>query len=261
MARVDLANAYRLADRPIEAAEVAEEAVLVLDRLGEQDPANDTRFLLAGLYREIGDQAGALDLYRDLIERLTDNPAGRGQIGAELGGLLYDLDRDAEAAQAFRAAAADLHEAGDLVGELRLLRRLVSALHYADEVDQAEEAVRLAAERFAALPPEVAAEPEAIWQQGMTAFEAGRLLSIRARHADALPHLRGVPDRLQAIGAGDDADRVELLLAEALLRTGAVPDAEVLLTGLLDRLPADGPARRAAAELLAETTNEPPPTS
>jgi tetratricopeptide (TPR) repeat protein len=261
LARVDLANAYRLAGRPVEAAEVAEEAQLMFDRLGEQDQANDTRFLLAGLYREIGDKTGALDTYRDLIERLTDNLAGRGQIGEELGGLLYDLDRDAEAALAFRAAAADLHEAGQPIDELRVLRRQVGAWHYADEVEQAEEAVRLAAERFAALPAEIAAEPNAIWQQGMTAFEAGRLLTARDRHDEALPHLRGVPERLRAIGAGDDADRVEIMLAEALLRTGAAADAEALLAGLLDRLPADAPARRAVAGLHAEATKEAPPTS
>jgi hypothetical protein len=51
------------------------------------------------------------------------------------------------------------------------------------------------------------------------------------------------------------------MLAEALLRTGAAADAEVLLAGLLDRLPADEPARPVAAELHAEATGELPPTS
>ena len=260
-ARRDLANAYRLADRPVEAAEVAEEALTAFGELGDDDSANDIRFLLAGLYRQIGDQPGALALYRELIERLADNPAGRGQIGEEAGGLLYDMDSDAEAALAFRAAAADLREAGDLVGELRVLRRQISALHYADDVEQAEEVLRLADERFAALPAELAGEPNAIWQHEMTAFEAGRLLIVRDRAGEALPRLRGAPERLRAIGASDDADRLETTLAEALLRTGAAGDAEALLTPLTQRLPADSPVRQMAAQLLEEATRSDPPAS
>jgi hypothetical protein len=40
-----------------------------------------------------------------------------------------------------------------------------------------------------------------------------------------------VPDRLRVIGATDDADRVETMFAEGLLRGGAAGEAEVLLTG------------------------------
>ncbi|MBG0560549.1 tetratricopeptide repeat protein [Actinoplanes aureus] len=232
-ARQDLAQAYRLADRRAEAVEVAEEALIGFERLGFEEPANDTRFLLASLYRDLGDSNRALGIYRDLIERLADNPAGRGQIGEEAGQVLYDLDRDSEAALTFRAAAEALREAGDLAGELRLLRRRLMALNYADELPEAEEVIRLATERYAELPGELAQQPGVRWGESIFAFEIGNLLMRRGRYAEAVPHLRGAPERLRDIGAGHDADRVSVMLAEALLRSGSASAAREILGALL----------------------------
>ncbi|MCO8277598.1 tetratricopeptide repeat protein [Actinoplanes sp. TRM 88003] len=248
-ARSDLANAYRLAERPVEGAEVAEEALTLFEKAGDDEGADNTRYLLAGLYQAIGDKVGALPLYRTLIERLADNPAGRGQIAEEAAGLLFDLDRDAEAAETFRAAASALHEAGDLIGELRALRRGVAALHFSDQPEQGEETLRLIYEKFDTLPAELAVEPNAIFQRSMTAFEAGNLLMSRGRYVEALPHLRGIPERLQAIGATDQADRIEGMLGEALFRAGHEVEAEALLRALLERMPADGPSRDIAARV------------
>lgn len=252
LSRQELAEAYRLSGRPVEAAEVAEEALLRLERLGFEEPANDVRFLIAGLSRQLDDVAGALEIYRDLVERLAGNPAGRGHVGEQLAGLLYDVDRDTEAAMAFRAAAADLHDAGDLIGELRALRRLVGALHYADDPEAAEEAARRIAERFDALPPELAEVPNAVWQRAMTAFETGRLRMSRGNFAEAVPDLRDAVGRLRELGASSDADRLEGMLGEALLRSGSVAEAEELLRTLLDRLPEDAPDRQIAVDVHAE---------
>ncbi|SNY63142.1 hypothetical protein [Paractinoplanes atraurantiacus] len=213
--RQDLAIAYKESGRPVEAAEVAEEALLRFERLGLDAPADDVRFLLAGLYREIGDNHGALALYRTLIESLAGNPAGRGQVGEQAGGLLYDLDRDAEAAQTFEAAAAALHEAGDLIGELRVLRRRVSALHYADDAPAGLAEADRAEKLYAELPPELAAEPNAIWQRSMVAREAAGLLMARGRHAEAVYRLEELPERLRSIGAEEDAATIENMLGEA----------------------------------------------
>ena len=254
LVRQDLANAYRLAGRTFEAAEVAEEALLGFAGLGLDDPANDTRFLLAGLYGDLGDKEGALTLYRDLITRLAGNPAGRGQIAELAGGLLFDLDRDAEAAEAFRVAADALGEADDPIGRLRAVRRMLSAEHYAGDIKGAEATIQLADELWAELPAELAAEPNAIWQRAMTGFEAARLLMTRDRWGGAVAHLRGVPERLRAIGADDDGDRLECMLGEALLRSGERPEAETVLRGLLDRMPADSPRRETATRLHAEAS-------
>ncbi|MEV6303716.1 tetratricopeptide repeat protein [Actinoplanes sp. NPDC051861] len=251
-ARQDLAQAYRMAGRLAEAVEVAEEALLGFERLGFEEPANDTRFLLAGLYRDLGDINRALTAFRDLIERLADNPAGRGQIGEEAGALLYDLDRDSEAALTFRAAGEALRESGDPVGELRLLRRRLMAHHYADEVEEAEEVIRLAAERYAELPDDLAEQPGVRWGRSIFAFEVGNLLMRGERYAEAVPHLRGAPERLREIGAGDDADRVAGMLAEALLRSGSATEAREILEAVVAGMRPDAPARNWATELLEE---------
>ncbi len=228
-ARQDLAQMYRAVDRLPEAAEVAEEALLGFERLGFAEPANDTRYMLAGIYRDIGDTSRALELYRELIEVLADNPAGRGQIGEDAGEVLYRLDRDAEAALTFRAAAEALREAGDPVGELRVLRRRLAALNYADQVEEAEELISLVTRRYEELPAELDEQPGVQWGRGIFAFEVGNLLMRRGRWAEALPHLDGAPERLRAIGAEDDADRVAGMRSEALFRSGHPAEALALM--------------------------------
>lgn len=254
-ARQELAQAYHQAGRPVEAVEVAEEALLGFDRLGFEEPAADTRFLLAAVYRELQDTDQALKIYHALIEKLAGNPAGRGQVGEQAGSLLYDVDRDSEAALTFRAAAESLREAGDLVGELRVLRRRLMALNYADEVPEAEEVIALATRRYAELPAELAGEAGVIWGRSVFAFEVGNLLMRRGRYAEALPHLYGAPERLREIGAIDDADRVEGMLAEALLRSGSPKEAERILGALLKRMRPDAPTRELASGLYDEATN------
>ncbi|GAA1584632.1 tetratricopeptide repeat protein [Actinoplanes couchii] len=254
-ARQDLAQAYHRADRPAEAAEVAEEALLGFERLGYPEPAADTRFLLAAVYRSLGDNDQALGIYRTLIEGLADNPVGRGQVGEQAGQLLYDLDRDAEAALTFRAAAASLHEAGELSAELRVLRRQLMALNYADDVPQAEELIKLAARRFEELPDELAQQPGVRWTRSIFSFEVGNLYLRRDRHADVVPHLRGVPEQLREIGADDEAARAECMLCEALLHSGSEAEAARLLSVLLERLGPDTPVRELAADLYEEATN------
>jgi tetratricopeptide (TPR) repeat protein len=242
-ARQELAQAYHQADRPAEAAEVAEEALLGFERLGFEGPADDTRFLLAAVYRDLGDTDRALAVYRELIVRLADNPAGRGQVGEQAGQLLYDVDRDSEAALTFRAAAESLHEAGDLVSELRVLRRRLMALNYADDVAEAEAVIQLVAARYDELPAELATQPGVLWGRSIFAFEVGNLLMRRGRYAEALPHLRDAPERLRGIGAEDDADRLEGMLGEALLRSGSVRESEQILGALVKRMRPDAPTR------------------
>ncbi|MEU8239253.1 tetratricopeptide repeat protein [Actinoplanes missouriensis] len=251
-ARHELAQAYRMTGRTAEAIEVAEEALLGYERFEVRERADDCRFLLAGLYEAFGDRNRALAGYRDLIERLADNPAGRGQIAERAGQLLYDMDRDSEAALTFQAAAEALRESGDLVGELRLLRRRLMALNYADEVPAAEELIALVARRYADLPAGPAAEPEVNWERAIFAFETGNLLMRRDRFAEAVPHLRGAPELLREIGAIQDADRVTCMLAEALLRSGSPEEAEEMLDTLMAGLAPDAPARSLAEELRTE---------
>ncbi|MEU7903786.1 tetratricopeptide repeat protein [Actinoplanes sp. NPDC049118] len=250
--RQELADAYRQAGRIVEAAEVGEEALAAFERLGHDEAADNTRFLLAGLYRELGDSAGSLALYETLVDRLGDNLAGRGQIRENGGDLLFRLDRDAEAAEWFGAGAEDLRVAGDPLGELRLLRRRLMALHWADDVAAAEETFELAERRHAGLPADAAGQPDTIWERAMLGFEMSRLLLARGRAAEAVPYVTDAPERLRRIGARSEAEQVATMHGEALLRSGRPQEAEDLLWPILGEMAQDAPSRQVAARVLAD---------
>jgi cellulose synthase operon protein C len=251
MVRRDLAEAYQRAGRLTEAAEVAEEALSELRRLGEDGAADDAQLLLANTYRQLGQDKTALAHYDALIARMTEeqNPAGRGQILEYAAEVLYGADRDDEAAERFAEAAEDLHEAGNLVGELRVLRRRVAALHFADEPDEAVETVVLARARDAELPADAAGHPQVIWERHMLGWEAGRVLMSRGRYADAVPYLVDGAAALRGIGALQEADTLAGMHAEALFRSGDPAAAEPVLREVLAAGPEDA---QLPAALLAE---------
>jgi hypothetical protein len=136
------------------------------------------------------------------------------------------------------------------------LRRRLTALHYADEVEQAEDTIRLAEQRYASLPDDLSSEPPTIWSRAMFGFEAARLLMSRGRHAEAIPHVKDCAGPLRKVGASDDADLVEGMYANALLASGSPAEAEALLRPLLDAMRPDAPTRANAAEVLATALDE-----
>jgi tetratricopeptide (TPR) repeat protein len=276
-----LAQAYRAAGRHVEAAEVAEEAAATLTRLGHTEDAFSVRYQLAGIYRSLADSDGAVAIYRELIDEVADNPAGRAQLREELGDVLYKVDRDAEAAVRYGEAVEDLHTAGLLTDEVRLLRRRMTALHWADDVPAAEAAMELATQRHAELPPGDAAEPAMVWERAMLCFEFAALLAARGRHQEAVRWLTG-PDggaeaernrprwwpgggqdvqkdkaapaeQLRSIGDVGAAERVEALLGQALRESGEVVAAEKLLRRLVDGMDPGARSRPEAAYQWAAT--------
>jgi tetratricopeptide (TPR) repeat protein len=251
-ARLELARAYQGAGRSAEAAEVAEEAIIWLDRGGHTQAADDARLLSAATYRTLGLTDEALARYAELVERLADNPAGRGQIQEYAADLLFRTDRDAEAAERFRLAAADLRAAEDPLGEVRALRRRVLALRWAGEPEAALETAELARERHA----DLAEEPAVIWERAMLGYETAMVLTGSGNEAEALPHLDGVAEKLRGIGATGNADEAEFLQGQVLMRAGRPAEAEVLLRRLLDGLAEDDDIREPVAEALADVLDE-----
>jgi tetratricopeptide (TPR) repeat protein len=256
--RHELAIAYRHAGRIVEAAEVAEEAVRTFDRLGHVDEADNTRFLLTGLYRQIGDVDAALTLLDELVERLQSvgNDAGRGQMHENAAEILYRADRDAVAAERFAVAADAYRAAGMPLDELRVLRRRVSSLRWAQDLPAGEEAVRLAVSRHDELPAEDAGHSPAVWERAMLAGEAARLFMAVGRYAEGLEQVQGHPEPLRAIGAVDDADELDGVLGEALLRSGRPERAEALLRRTLAGMKPDAPTRGLALQVLADALDE-----
>ncbi|RQX19593.1 hypothetical protein DDE19_03605 [Micromonospora ureilytica] len=249
--RWELANAYRLVGRLAEAAEVAEEAVLGLDRLGAQAEADRCRHLLAGVYAGLGEIDPALALLEQLASNLDgpDNLPHRAQVLEEAGGILYDADRDAAAGERF-AAAAEAYRLGDLpLDELRARRRETYAWFWADDRDAALRAVEVVDGLTAKLAGQ--AEPPVLYELALAAEAGARVLTGEDRLDEALGRLTGVPDRLRSIEAFGEAAQVEALIGELLLRLERPAEAEPLLRRVLGGLPAASRQVRQTAWLLA----------
>ncbi|MFI7574508.1 hypothetical protein [Micromonospora sp. NPDC049497] len=256
--RWELANAYRTVGRLGEAAEVAEEAVIGLDRLGAQAEADRCRHLLAGIYEGLGEIDPALALLEQLATNLDspDNLPHRAQVLEEAGGILYDADRDAVAAQRFAAAATAYGQAGMAVDELRTRRREASARHWAGDlkaaVDTVEEADRLAATLAAQPDP----APVVTYELALLAEHGARVLTGAGRLIEALDRLDGVAARLRTIEAFGEAAQVEAFAGEVLLRLERPAEAERLLREVLGGLPAGTRPAQQTAWLLARALDD-----
>ncbi|GAA3752218.1 hypothetical protein GCM10022225_40770 [Plantactinospora mayteni] len=256
--RWELADAYRRADRAVEAAEAAEEAVGELDRLGRQADADQCRHLLATVYRSLGEDGPALTLLDELADNLDgpDNLPARAGVLEEAGELLYAQDRDNLAAQRFGAAATAFRLAGLPLDELRVRRREVAAQHWAGDPAAALAALEVA-DRVAAALPNGSGTPDsddaddeaaaAHWERAMLADVAARAFLGAERPDEALARLDGAADTLRSIQAFGEALLVDLLTGEILLRLDRPAEAEPLLRATLNSLPAHSePVRRAA---------------
>ncbi|MEV0607783.1 hypothetical protein AB0I61_15605 [Polymorphospora rubra] len=253
--RSDLANAYRIAGRLGEAAEVAEEAVVGLDRAGQQADADQNRYLLANIYRGLGEPEPALALLDQLADNLDgpDNLPGRAQMQEEAGDILYDTDRDGLAAQRFAAAAESYRLAGLPQHELRARRREAAALLWSPDVPAALAAVGRADRVAAGLASGEPAEPGLVWELSMFADTAARVLAQSGQLDEALERLSGVPDRLRSIEAFGEAAQIEVFGGELLLDSGRPAQAEPVLRRALGGLPTGSDPARRTAWLLART--------
>jgi tetratricopeptide (TPR) repeat protein len=256
--RWELAGAYRLAGRLGEAAEVAEEAVIGLDRAGAQAEADRCRHFLADVYQGLGEIEQALALLDQLADNLDgpDNLPHRAQVLEEAGGILYDADRDALAAQRFAAAASAFGLAGQPLDELRARRRELLALHWSGDLPAAAAAIEVvdaAAAALADLPEE---PPVVTYERAMAADAVARVLAAEERLTDALERVAGVPDRLRSIEAFGEAAQVEVFTGELLLRDGRPEEAERLLRPVLAGLPTGSRPAGQAAWLLARALDD-----
>ncbi|MEV4753931.1 hypothetical protein AB0J86_02270 [Micromonospora sp. NPDC049559] len=252
--RWELAEAYRHAERLLDAAEAAEEAVAELDKLGFQGDADRCRHLLANVYVGLGEDDLALALLDELAGNLDgpDNLGARGQVTEEAGELLYRGDRDGQAARRFAAAAESYRLAGLPLDELRARRREVDARYWAGETAESLAAVERADALAGRLSGEIADEPGTVWERAMLDHSAARALYGDERVEAALERLAGVPERLREIQAFGEAAQVELFVGEVLLRLDRPAEAEALLRRVLGGLPAESQPVRRAAWLLAQ---------
>jgi tetratricopeptide (TPR) repeat protein len=249
--RFDLAVAYRHAGRLLDAAEIAEEAVPALDAAQRPDLADRCRYLLASVYRDMGESDGALSLFEQLTVNLDgfDNAAARGQMHEEAAEILYRLDRDAEAAARFATAAETFRSCGLTLDEVRCHRMAALALRWSGEPDAALAMLAEADARAAGLPVD---EPPARWERAMLGYDGARVLLGADRLDEALTRLDGVAAQFRSINAYAEALQTDLFAGELLLRQGRAAEAESQLRPVLASAPTGSDLSQNAAWLLCE---------
>ncbi|MCQ0016138.1 hypothetical protein LUX39_22370 [Actinomadura madurae] len=148
--RVDLAAAYLAADRHLEAAEAAEEALPGLDG----DVAGRCRLILAHAQKRLGEEDAATT-----FQALAEEAAQEGRHDAvahfldEAADVLSDLDKDALAAERFAEAAEAFEKAGDPYGVVHARRRAAMSRLWSGEGEKAVTIMETARAALAGLPP------------------------------------------------------------------------------------------------------------
>ncbi|XRQ05919.1 hypothetical protein ACN3XK_56740 [Actinomadura welshii] len=197
--RVDLAAGYLSAGRALEAAEAAEEALPALG--GHDEGERRCRLILAHAQKELGEE-DAVETFTALAQDAADHgdPGAAAHFLEETGAILTGLDRDAQAAERF-AAAAEAHEkAGDSYGVVRARRRAAMCLMWSGEGDEAAAVMESARAALAGLPPDD--EPARAWETAVVSFDQARVLARLGRLAEAEAHASAAAD---GFGALDEA--------------------------------------------------------
>ncbi len=249
-ARHGLAVAYLNADRPLDCADVAEEALAwfstevpdtpqsIVDDDGVLAQAMSVRHLLATAYQRLGQPDEAivqLDLVGAECARQA-NPAGVGQIAEEVADILDKLDRDAAAARRYLVAANAFRSAELRVDEFRNRRQHATSLLWAHDVAGSLSALGEVDELSLALP----ADEHGRWERAMVLYDGARILRNADRLGEATLRAGGSAAAFRQIGFAVQAAHAEMLYAELLLRTGRPAEAEgAARRGLVDLPPGE----------------------
>ncbi len=208
-ARVALGSAYERVDRPLDAAECAEEALPAVT--AEEDDgyaAMQARWTLVCAYPRLNQHADALRMVDEMLARVTD-PEQTGRLHKEAGDILSGADRDGEAAVRFAAAADAFAAAGEVFGEAECRRFAALALSFADEPDEAVVWLAQAQEVVDRLPTD---SRRAAWERAMLGYDAGRILDYAGQHDEAVERARGAVEGFRMIGDEENAEMAEQLL-------------------------------------------------
>ncbi|WP_396454624.1 hypothetical protein [Actinomadura sp.] len=217
--RVDLAGGYLSTDRPLEAAETAEEVLQALPESGgDADPAvhharRRATLILAHAQKQLREEGAA-----ETFTSLADDAARDGEHDAEAhfryeaADVLTDLDMDAAAAERYAEAAEAYEKAGDPYGVVRARRRAAVCLMWSGDLDAAGPAMETARAALAGLPPDN--EPARIWETALVSYEQARILARTGGLAEAAAQASAAIDGFTALDASDAAEEATRLLED-----------------------------------------------
>jgi tetratricopeptide (TPR) repeat protein len=244
-----LAHAYRSAGRPLDAVDVAEEALAGFERLAEQVNADRCRFLLAETHTELDEPDQALLRYDEIATRTAergDFPQCADALIAAAD-LMDRLDRDQAAADTYRAAGDHAATGGDQFRVAYCRYQEAMSLMWCERT---EDAVRVLAEAeavIAALPDD---RPELrTWHAAQCAVSGARVLRAAGRLPDAVERATAAVDGFAAIDAQQRLPGARLTLGQLLVEADRAEAAEPVLRSAYHGLSGQRPHQGAAGAL------------
>ncbi|MDI1466034.1 hypothetical protein QEZ54_34170 [Catellatospora sp. KI3] len=258
-----LALALANTGRFTEAAEVAEEAVAWFVRHLDEDGTEilvELRDLLSGVYAELGEPhvaVGQVDAVLPLVTGVEQLPL-RARLLMRAGELLWQVDRDAEAAERFDAAAQAFGQADLALATVHARRRQVMALHHAGRPDDARAAVARLQELMAVTEVPQEQEAQLTWERAMASYEAAQVLTNNDTpdHLAAIARVTTAAGLFRSIEAYGEALLCDLRQGQVLVVSGQPAAAEPVLRRVLEELPRDHEGRRDTAGWLARALDE-----
>ncbi|MEU4391241.1 tetratricopeptide repeat protein [Kribbella sp. NPDC023855] len=229
--QVDLARAYLMSGRPLEAAETAEEASPTLE--GDPELAGvlaEARGVLIDAYRALGELDAALAKLRaQLTEAPADaHPQWLGMLRQDEGMLLERMDRDEEAIDALLAAAEYFESAERPVEYVQAIRLAGQSARYCGNFDLVVELLERARPVLESLP---SADQAVLFQQAGLHWDLALLELQKGETAKAVAEARQAADYYERGGFEGQRTNARLLIAEH----GTTDDA--LLREIFDSTP------------------------
>ncbi|NEA34164.1 hypothetical protein [Streptomyces sp. SID13031] len=212
--QVDLARAYLLAGRALEAAETAEEASPVLESTPEFAwTLADARGVLVDAYRALGELDAALTKVR---AQLTDAPEDAhphwlGLLRKDEGMLLERMDRDQEAVDALVAAAEYFQSAEQPIEYVQALRLAGQSARYCGDFDQVKRLLDQAQPVLDTLP---SADEVVIFQQAGIHWDLALLELQKGEATAAVEQARQAAEYYERGGFEGQLINARLLIAE-----------------------------------------------
>ena len=248
-----LAIAYLNADRPLDAAEVAEEALAAFRDAGD-DHVYPVHELLAAVYDRLDQPDAVVEQLEAISDRLrADDASGPlGEVLERIAEIRDRQDRDGAAAAGFAAAGEAYGRAGRPVDRLRAMRQHATSSLWAGQPDAALAALA-AADGFAADLP--ADDQAAEWERAVLDHDAARVLVRLDRAEEAVTRAREAVRRFRGVEGTVQAAYAGMALGDLLANAGRPAEAADAFRAARDELPSGNEAGheriRAALDRLA----------
>ncbi|TDU91015.1 hypothetical protein EV138_4616 [Kribbella voronezhensis] len=211
--RLELARAYLLTGRTLEAAETGEEALPVLRDPSLASLQADVRGVLVDAYRALGELDSALAQVRLLLAEapVDAHPQWLGNLRQDEGLLLERMDRDKEAVDIFLTAAEHFEAAELPLAYVQAVRLAAQSARYAGDFDVVDQLLDRARPVLESLP---SAEQPVLFQQAGIHWDLAMLKMQQGSISEAVEHARNAAEYYERGGFEGQLLNARLLIAE-----------------------------------------------